>query len=215
MAMNGPIHAADLPADHPLKANPVEPKRDLPIPAVNWHLPEESVTPDDLNTDDLVVRWDDPRGFAKFDAIYAPAVFTLARDGRCALCKGQLKVAVFIGGESTLLTGRYNDGPMHGACALASLTLCPHLRLQRHRRTSESRALHREGEITIENDGVRGDRQYIVIAKTYKIEMGPEHMQIVTEQEDRIGITSYLYVNGEIEREGSMGLTLEQLPEGY
>lgn len=209
--MEGPRHASELPEDHPLKALPVEPIRDLPIPAVNWHLPEELVEVDDLEDVDLVVSWDDPRGFAKFDAIYAPAVFALARDRKCALCKGDLAVAVFIGGESTLRTGTYSDGPMHGACAKAALTLCPHLRLHRHRRTSETRKLHQQGEITIENDGARGD-QYVVLARHYHIQIGPETLRIVVPVEARIGIEHYVYVNGEIERADSMGIRLDQLP---
>lgn len=212
--MKGPQHASDLPLDHRLRGCPVEPKRDLPIPAVNWHLPEEEVVAEDLNKDDLTVSWDDPRGFVKFDAIYAPSVFTLARDKRCALCKGELTVAVFIGGESTLKNGRYNDGPMHGECALASLTLCPHLRLIRHRRTSETRQMQAEGTLHIENDGVRGD-QYVVIAKGYKIDIQPGYMSIVVPFEARIGVEQFTYRNGEIERVGSMGMCLAQLPEGY
>ncbi|WP_188299199.1 hypothetical protein [Streptomyces sp. CBMA156] len=98
---------------------PVDPRRKLPIPAVSQHGDSHD-----------------------FTAINGEQSLWLAQQRRCAICGGDLGYWVaFLGGEKTFQLRGYSDPPMHPACAEASLTLCPHLRLERARRASENHAL--------------------------------------------------------------------------
>ncbi|MFJ8043766.1 hypothetical protein ACIRBX_25020 [Kitasatospora sp. NPDC096147] len=103
-----------------LAARPMDPRRKLPIPAVNEVLED--------GTGDFVV-------------IQGDTALRLATQGRCALC-GQLMgggSAAFIGGPASAESGLFTDPPMHEACAEAALRLCPHMARQHARRASERR----------------------------------------------------------------------------
>ncbi|WP_410661990.1 hypothetical protein [Amycolatopsis sp. lyj-84] len=58
-----------------------------------------------------------------------------AQSGLCGLCANELDPEVaFLGGLQSMFLRTYGDPPMHEACAIAALTLCPHLAIQRHNR---------------------------------------------------------------------------------
>lgn len=187
--MKGPTTAADLEPSHRLAKRPVDARRKLPIPAVSIHLPEDRA----YDSESLVVSIDHPHALVKWDAIYAPAVFTLGKEKRCALCTEPFDTfPAFLGGPSTVRTGHYNDGPMHVECAHASLTLCPHLRLGHHRRSSESRA---------QGINERSERMFLTLVTGYSIALGEDSMHFVVEPKHVLDTLAFHYVNGEIEPE--------------
>lgn len=186
--MIGPRKASDLPADHRLSIRPVDEKRELPIPVVSVHVPEAAAYDSPEN---IIVSLSNPDSFVKWDAIYAPAVYTLGASKCCALCGLPFDgFPAFLGGPSTIRTGLYNDGPMHLECAVASLTLCPHLRMGNHRRSSESR-----------QEGIteRSERMFLVIVSGYSISLGSDSMRFEVSRDQMLAAREFHYVNGEIE----------------
>ncbi|WP_030237823.1 hypothetical protein [Streptomyces sp. NRRL S-350] len=127
---------------------PVDPRRRLPIPAVSQH-----------------------GDFHDFTAINAEQGVRLAQQRRCSICGGDLGYWVaFLGGEQSFQRRGYADPPMHPACAEASLTLCPHIRLQRARRASDSHVMAgaTTGEGWVE---AKPQRWVLGITRSYDVRM--------------------------------------------
>ncbi len=104
-----------------LSTRPVDPRRGLPIPAVNAY----------------------PDGEVDFISINGAKAMELAVRGRCGLCGLPMSGrAAFLGGPKAAEAGLYSDPPMHEACAEAALTLCPHIARPHARRASERRREH-------------------------------------------------------------------------
>ncbi len=101
-----------------LAARPHDRRRGIPIPYVNEK--------DDHTAD--------------FAAIQSARVLTCARERLCGSCGQPLGWwLAFLGGPRTASERAYLDPPMHPDCALASLTLCPHIARREHRRAPEHR----------------------------------------------------------------------------
>ncbi|WP_327074463.1 hypothetical protein OG196_31985 [Kitasatospora purpeofusca] len=109
-----PLH--DLPPA--LAARPIDPKRGVPIPAVN----EQS------------------DGTADYVSINGRTAVILAGQGCCSLCTEPMTgLVAFLGGPRSADAHSYSDPPMHESCAEAALRLCPHMARQHARRATRQR----------------------------------------------------------------------------
>lgn len=110
----------DLPPG--LAKRPVDPKRGLPIPVMN--MPVGELDPSQ----------------ADFTAINAVSVYTAATNNLCGICGNTLGYwFAFIGGPKSYEHRSYVDPPFCLDCAEASLRLCPHMAIPRHKRAPEHR----------------------------------------------------------------------------
>lgn len=110
----------DLPPG--LAARPIDPKRGLPIPVMN-------LPPND----------NDP-AHVDFTGIHAQTVYETAARNLCGICGEPLGYWIaFLGGPKSFAARTYVDPPFHEACAEASLRLCPHMAIPRHKRAPEHR----------------------------------------------------------------------------
>ncbi|MCC9309107.1 hypothetical protein LN042_18810 [Kitasatospora sp. RB6PN24] len=116
-----------------LAERPVDPRRKLPIPAVNE-------------------RED---GTADFLVINGRRALELASRRQCGVCAKPMGERVaFIGGPNSAASGAFSDPPMHVDCAEAALRLCPHIARQHARRAGEGRT---DPGATVP-DGFMGDK---------------------------------------------------------
>lgn len=99
-----------------------------------------------------------------YTAIHAPTVVETAEENRCGVCGDPLDYWIaFVGGPRSAASRLYQDPPLHPACAVAALTLCPHLRLTRHRRAPEHR---RRSDETVATGAYQGHVEQVVIGIT-------------------------------------------------
>lgn len=114
---------AMTPALHPTLAHrPTDPRRNLPIPAMN--MPPGSQDPAE----------------ADFTAIHAQTVYENAQARLCGICAAPLGYWIaFVGGPKSAQARTYIDPPFCVPCAEAALTLCPHLAISRHKRATAQR----------------------------------------------------------------------------
>lgn len=100
-----------------LAARPIDPQWKLPTPYVNEH-----------DRGDGLVDVD-------FTIVNDMRAVECAQSGLCGLCANELDPEVaFLGGPQSMHLRTFGDPPMHEACAIAALPLCPHLATQRHNR---------------------------------------------------------------------------------
>lgn len=119
-AMNDTPDQPELPEG--LAKRPVDPKRGLPIPVMN-------LPPGD----------NDPE-HADFTGIHAQTVYETAGRNLCGMCGEELGYRkAFVGGPKSFASRQYVDPPFHPECAAASLRLCPHMAIPRHKRAPEHR----------------------------------------------------------------------------
>lgn len=101
-----------------LAARPHDPRRGIPIPFVN----------------------ETASGTVEFAAIQADKVLRCARERLCGSCGEPLEWwMAFLGRPESATQRAYLDPPMHPDCALAALTMCPHIARREHRRAPEHR----------------------------------------------------------------------------
>lgn len=109
---------AGTPIGAALAKRPIDQRRGIPIPFVN-------------ETRD---------GGVDFAAVQADKVVACARQRLCGSCGTPLDYWIaFLGGPRCAEQRTYLDPAMHVDCALSSLTLCPHIRRQNHRRAPQHR----------------------------------------------------------------------------
>jgi hypothetical protein len=115
------------PVDVPkfLRHRPFDERRKLPVPLMNM-------------IDDE--RWD-------FVTITASQVDRCIRERLCSVCGKRLDYwLAFIGNEVSGATHTFTDPPMHEACALASLRLCPMINHGNMTRAKAPRVKPKDGE---------------------------------------------------------------------
>jgi hypothetical protein len=124
MSKNGSMNHEPGPGELPeqLRRRPFDPKRGLPIPAMN-------LPPGDLDPD-----------HADFTAIFGETVYHLAKAEKCGICTEPLGYwMAFIGGPKSFANRAYVDPPLCLGCAEYAMTHCPHMAIRRHRRVPDAR----------------------------------------------------------------------------
>jgi hypothetical protein len=108
-----------------MKKLPVHLKMGLPIPVINTF------------------------SFGKHDftTINGELSTALAQRNRCGICSERMTdEAAFLGGGKSADTRAYTDPPMHPACALAAVQMCPHINRKDMKRAPDHRL--QEGVMT-------------------------------------------------------------------
>ena len=142
-----------VPMPATLASRPRDPRRDLPIPAVN-EFPGVG------------------RGY-DFTIINSVRAMELARQRCCGLCGEPMPpVVAFLGGPRAAETGGYSDPPGCPACMRAALTLCPHIRVAHARRAGTGRDLVEAAQVP-GFTGERPDTWVMVFARSYRIALIP------------------------------------------
>lgn len=155
----GPEPAQALPEG--LAKRPVDPKRKLPIPVMNMR-------PSDLDD------WDSEK-VADFTAIWAPTVIECGKKRLCGICGEPLGYWIaFLGGPKSAANRAYVDPPFHPSpCAVAALTLCPHIAIPHHKRAPDHR-LAAETSVPAGFDASRTDEWVMGITRDYKMDVRPD-----------------------------------------
>lgn len=107
-------------------------------------------------------------GTPDFTKIDWEATEALGRRRCCGLCGERMGDTVaFIGGPAVAASGRFNDGPMHEACARYASEVCPFV--------SGSKAAYRKDETF---DAPRPPEMFIIVGKRYSVQAGDPMFQL-------------------------------------
>ncbi|WP_158883966.1 hypothetical protein [Amycolatopsis anabasis] len=135
-----------------LAARPIDPKRNLPTPWANEHVRDDGTV--DVN----------------FAVVSNERAFECTELRLCGLCGEGLDYWItFLGGPKAAELRTYGDPPMHEACAIASLDLCPHLAVKRHKR----RQVHRQDDDGLPPGWIdtKPDRWILGYTRDFKLKM--------------------------------------------
>lgn len=124
----------------------VDIRRGLPVPMVN------------------MFEWQD----YDFTAVNGSLALTLAQRKMCGICGERFETAAFIGGPRSAETQAYSDPPMHEECAMAALTLCPHIARRNMKRATDNHV--KQDAITPKNMSLtKPDEWVMYVTAEYKI----------------------------------------------
>lgn len=160
----------DLPED--MKSLPVHIRMGLPIPVVN------------------TFGWQD----YDFTTINGGMALKLAQRKLCGICGKRFEHAAFLGGPKSAEARTYSDPPMHEECALAAVTLCPHIARKNMRRATDAHT--RDDAITPEAMTlVKPDEWVMYVCEEYKIfiDGAEDQRHAIYQPQDNLYIRSWRY----------------------